>query len=112
MTTGHAHQKTSAAGYLRYRRSNDPAIENLERQIRAFAVARDYNLVAIYRDEGESARAGRQPGLTQAICQIEQRKCTYLIVPTWHYLARRLDSAEQIVERIRSYGGDVLTISL
>lgn len=111
MTTDDAHQKIFAAGYLRCWQSNDPAIENLERQIRAFVVVRDYNLVAIYRDEGESARIGSQPGLARAIRQIEQRKCTYLIVPTWHYLARRLGSAGQLIEQIRSYGGEVLTIN-
>jgi DNA invertase Pin-like site-specific DNA recombinase len=110
MTTDDTHQKRFAVGYFRSRRSNDPATENLDRQIRAYAVAHGYAIITIYRDEGELARIGAQPSLTKAISQIEQRKSAYIIIPTWHHLARRLDSAEQIINRIRSYDGYVISI--
>ncbi len=86
-----AYQRFSVAGYLRCRRYGDPAIEDLERQIRIFAEKRNFSLTTIYRDEGELARVGAQPSLIHAIRQIEQRNFTYLIIPTWHYLARRPD---------------------
>lgn len=89
------------------------SLESQEKQVRAFAHARGYNLTQIFREEGQSAKTDRRPVLIQMLnqCALKKGGIRIVIIPKIDRLARNVMDYANIKMRLQKLGVRLESIS-
>ncbi len=96
-----------AAGYIRV--STDEQAEGFslgaqEERLEAYARSQGYELIAIYRDDGYSAKDLNRPELERLMKDASLKKFKVVLVYKLDRFSRRLSDLTSLVERLERYG--------
>lgn len=94
--------KVHAVGYLRVSTEQQAqegiSLDAQRAKIRAYCLAQDIELVAVYADEGVSAKSLRRPGLQRALRMLTDEKADALIVAKLDRLSRNVKDMAIVCE--------------
>jgi len=93
-----------ATGYLRVSTSeqaiNGVSLDAQEEKIRAYCVAKDFNLIGVIRDEGFSGKNLQRPGVQRLITNCTRKECDVVIVFKLDRLARSVKQFAHMLEDV------------